>query len=501
MSRPTSAPEQAGAQPARSRRPNGARLVAGIALAVVAWSLIWTPLLGDQALMLLVGRDVVGGRHLYTEIFDAKQPGMYLWYGAVDALGGPVAVQVVSLAVLVATAALLVALLDRRLRPGWVRSWTPLLAAGVLVLGLSPYDLGQTELLMCLPAAAALLLVAGRTEGRPSALRAGAAGVCLGVIVVFKTLLVVVPGIAVLVLLCTSGRRWWARLLAAAAGGLVVPAAVVAWLAVRGDLAAALHTWFVYPGQVLEGADVRDSDRLVSAVLRFGVLMAPALALALWRVPTALRRRDRLDIAVLAWLLTGVAAYAIQVWWSYYLLILLPALVVLAVRQLDDIVADRASPARRTALAGLAVLALPLLAYGVETAARAIADGGGITGGSPERIAERIGGYTSIERELAMIVGPTDVVFVLGDPRYQLIAQRPIPVTTNGWSAGILPAPRWSALAQELRTVRPDLVLVDPVSAEAVDEHGAAVGAVLDELYHPAASGDTGTWYRLAPGR
>lgn len=511
MSRATTAPGREPAQPARSRRTPAVRIAAGVALGVVAWCLVWSPLLGDQALMLLVGRDVVGGRHLYTEIFDAKQPGMYLFYGAADAVGGPVALVVASLLVLVATAVLLTLLVERRLASAPLRAWVPLVAFGVLILSLSPYDTAQTELLMCLPATAAVLLVAGRGAGeraeRTARWGAFAAGLCLGLIVAFKTILVAVPGIAVLLLLCLSGRGWWVRLLAVCAGGLVVPAAVVAWLAARGDLDAALWTWFVYPGQVLEGADVRDPDRLRAAVSRFAVLMAPALLLAAWRTVDLVRRGrrgvDRLDLAMAAWLVAGIAAYAVQVWWSYYLLILLPPLVVLAVRQLDDVLTGRAvaERARLVALAGLAVLTLPLLAYGAETAARAIADGGGITAASREQIAERLGGYTSARREVAGVLGPDDTLFVLGDPRFQLIAQRPIPVTTNGWSAGVLPPQRWAALADELRAVRPDVVLVDRVSAVAVEENGAVVGAVLDELYDPVTATPTGIWYRLAPAR
>lgn len=482
------------------RRPSAPRgpLAAGAALCVTAWCLVWTPLLGDQALMALVGQDVVHGRHLYTEIFDAKQPGMYFWYGLSRTATYPALGQALCILVVIVTAILLTRLLADRLSPR-LRSWAPVVAAAPLLLSLSPYDMGQTELLMNLPATAAVLLAARRTTSvRADLVRDAAAGLCLGVIVVFKTLLVVVPGLGVLVLLLLSGRRRWARIATVALGSVVAPLAVVAWLALRGDLAAALDTWFVYPEQVLAGASVRDTDRLVAAVSRFAVLMAPLLLLAAWRLPTVLRRRDPLDLALTAWLAAGLLSYAVQVWWSYYLLILLPPLIGLAALQLDEVVGR--FPVRRVVLAGLAVLALPLVAYGTRTTVLGLADGGGLTEASRARTAERIGHHDTISGQIAGAgLRADDSLFVLGDPRYQLISGRPIPITTNGWSAAVLPPQRWALMARELEAARPDMILVGTESAEALAQRGGSVRAVLSAQYSEVRHGDEGVWYRLDP--
>ena len=474
------------------RRTRWARWATGALLAALAFCLVWTPLMGDQSLMLIVGRDVMAGRHLYSGIFDAKQPGMYLWYGGVDLLGGMVAAQLGSVLVVLLTAGVVARIVRPRLADGRVRAWAPFLVVFTMLVSIDLYAMGQTELLMCLPSALAVLLLAGRSEGPTTLPRAALAGVCLGVVVVFKTVLAVVPGIAVLVLLLMSTRRWW-NLAAASVGTLVVPAAVVAWLAVRGDLDAALWTWFVYPEEVLAVADVRDPHRLVLAVARFAVLFAPAIVLAAWRVPSILRRREPLDLALLAWLVVGVAVYAVQVWWSYYLLILLPALVVLAVRQLDDLVVRGL---RRIVAAGLALLTLPGLVYGGLTLGRALLDGGGVTAASRAQIAERIGAYDTIAGQTAAVLRPDDSLYVLGDPRYQLVADRDIPVTTNGWSAAVLPSQRWDALAGEIHAARPDVVLVDGVSADAMAQRGQTLRAVLDADYRIDTTNDAGTWYR-----
>lgn len=473
---------------------------AGSVLAVQGLCLLWLPLRGDQSLVALISRDVAAGRHLYTEIFEGKQPGLYLLYGGVGKVFGtaqPVA-QAVSVFAMVATAGLLVRLLSRRLRPGWVRYWLPLLVAAPLLLSLAVFDLGQSELLMCLPVTAAMLLAAGPAGGRTSARRAVLAGACIGVVAMFKAVIVAVPLVAVAILLLMLGgrRRWW-YLLAAGGGALLVPLGVVAWLAVRGDLLAALEAWFVYPTQFLGHADARPLDRLVAAVRRFAVLLAPAIVLAIVRLPTVWRRREPLDVALVGWLIAGLGIYVIQVWWSYYLVILVPALAALAVRQLDDEMAGERRWRRRTVLLVTAALSVPLLAYGLLGAGRTIADGGGLTAASRERIAERVGDYTTIHIEIAASgLASGESLYVLGDPRYQLLAERPIALVTNGWSAALMPPQRWSLLADELRRIRPTMLFVDQESAVAVARRGALMGEAMNDLYVVVRVSDLGTWYR-----
>jgi len=484
----------------RTRRRRGPQLVGGV-LAVVALSLVWLPLFGDQAVMVLVGRDVFDGRHLYTGILDAKQPGMHLWYGAIDAVFGPAQpiAQLFSVVAVLGTAWLITGLLVRRLETPWVRDWAPVLVAAGMLLTLDEIHLGQAELVVCLPAVAALALVADRrdTGAGPTVRRALLAGGCLGVVAVFKLLLVAVPGAAVLVYVLAAARVGRLRTLAAlAAGALAAPAAVVAWLGLSGDLPAALFAWFVYPAQVLEQGDVRSLDTLVTAVRRFGLLFAGVGLLALSRVPTVVRRRDPLDIALLAWCVMGVATYAIQVWWHYYLIVLIPGLVALAVRQLDDI-ARRGGPARRIGLPVAAVLTVPMVLYGLYGAGLVVLDGGGLTAQSRDRIAERVGGYDGIRRELAAAgLAPTDTLYVLGDARYQLLADRPYALGTNGWSAEFIPAQRWELIAVELRASPPDLVLVDETSADAMRRRGAGAHDVLTQRYDVVRHGPAGTWYR-----
>lgn len=492
----TAEPEAA----ARPRRLRTGRVAAALVLAVVAYCLVWLPLFSDQAVMALIGRDLVAGRHLYSGILDAKQPGMHLWYAAIGFLFGPhqPVYQLFSVLAVLGAAALLARLLVDRLGPGWVRTWAPLLVVGGLLLTIDEFHLGQAELVVLVPGVAALALVAGRTgTAQPSALRAVLAGGCLGVVVVLKALLVAVPGAAVLAWVLVAGRPGrWRTLAALVVGGLLAPAVTVLWLAAAGDLPAALYAWFTYPSQVLALADVRSPDELVGAGRRFLLLFAGVGVLALWRLRTVLRERDPLDVALVAWCLAGVAVYAVQVWWHYYLLVLVPGLVGLAVRQLDDL-SRRSGRARRTGLPVVALLTVPMVVYGLLGAGLVLRDGAGLTAASRDAVAARVADYAAIRAELAAAdLRPGDALQVFGDSRYQLLADRPYALSTNGWSAEFIPPQRWELIGTELVERRPDLVMVSDVAGEAIGERAPTVRAVLERDYTVVRTSPAGTWYR-----
>jgi hypothetical protein len=469
-------------------------LLAWAGLALVAVNLVWLPFEADQGVMSLVGRDLLAGRHLYTEVFDAKQPGMHLWYAGLTALLGPGQPAAQAASVLVAAAAGLLAsrLVAHRLTTGWVRAWAPVVGVGAMLLTLDEFTLGQGELVACLPAIAALILVRRRGRGGPFL-----AGVCLGVVAAIKLVLVATPGAAVLayVVLSRRDRRPLPVLVSVAAGGLVVPAAIIVWLALRGDLAAALHAWFVYPGEVLQLPGIRSVDILVGSVGRFCLLFAPLGLLAAAALPTIVRTRDRLGVALVVWTVVGVGTYLVQVWWSYYLVVLVPPLVALALCRLDALATSAGT--RRVTWTVLAALTVPIVGYGAVGVVKGVADGGGVTAASRERIAERVGSYDTIRAEIAAAgLRPGDTLHVFGDTRYQLLAERPYAIATNGWSVTFVPPRRWVVVAGEIRDAAPDVVFVQSEAAAAIRVNGPEVAGLLRTDYVPVRSGPAGTWYR-----
>ncbi|MCO1658248.1 hypothetical protein [Pseudonocardia humida] len=477
-------------------------------LTVYAYGLIWLPYYGDHALWAVVGRELMEGRALYSEVWDIKQPGVYLLYGPVQALFGyaPVVTRTLDVLIAVLTAVLVAVLVRDRVGPVIAR-WTGVAATAAMLLPARAFDLGQIEQLVCLPMIAALVLI----TRRPSTARLLLAGLCIGVVGVLKLWTAAVPVAAVLAWLLVeavaAGRRGepvrsvlLTRVGLVAAGALAPVVAVLVWLAAAGSLGAALETWLVFPGQMLGLPGARSLDRLVEGSTRYVGLLAPALLLAAAALPGVLRRRDPLGMALLAWLVVGLVGILIQLWWPYHWTQLTPALVGLAALGLRQL-RDAGWLGRPLVVAVLALSTAPLLYFGVLGAERPTMLGNGFTADSRARLAE-LGTLPTAQRELAAIgYRPGESLMVFGDPTFQLAAGARMPVRINGWSPELYTTAQFAEMADTLAVARPDVVLVTALNVAVVPERGPAVARLIANEYEQVRSTPVGDWYRLRTDR
>lgn len=501
------APREPASGPIRVRRTPGPAEAAlgGLTLALLlalAWTVVTYPFRGDQAIFSLIGRQVLHGETLYTDLWDVKQPGVFLWYGLADALGlGEVGARLLDVLAAVAFGACVWALLRRRTATRRVRRWLPALATGVLLASAGPGDFGQLEMLCLVPAVGAFALVAADPDRTPGWRRIVGGAVCVGVVGVFKLPLAAVTGLALLVFLVLR-LRGRARVLAlpVVVGAALVPLLVVlAWLAARGAGGAALRVWLLDAVEMGAAHGSRSPARLLEGLGRYLLWTAPVVLLAARRGVGAFRRRDALDLAMVAFAVLHVLSVAGQFGWWYQWYFLSAPLVVLALRGLDDLASRLArGPRPGRAIALLAVACLPLLAHAASWTGPAVLDGGGFTAASRARIDERVAGYDTIRAEIAAAgVRPADSLFVLGDPLYHLLAGKPLVVRTNGWDYDLMADRQWREMAGEVATARPSVVLVDDQAADWLAERGPDLRAVLARDYTPVRGAAEGTWYRL----
>ncbi|MCE0768521.1 hypothetical protein LWC35_37355 [Pseudonocardia kujensis] len=476
--------------------------LAAVALVLLGGTVLTYPFRGDQAIFALIGRQVLHGETLYTDLWDVKQPGVFLWYGLADALGlGETGARLLDVLAAVAFGACVWGLLRRRTSTPWVRRWLPVLATGVLLASAGPGDFGQPEMLCLVPAVGAFALVAADPDRAPGWARIVGAAVCVGVVGVFKLPLAAVAGLALLVFLALR-LRGRARVVAVAVvlGAALVPVLLVlAWLAARGAGGAALRVWLVDALDMGAAHGSRSPFRLLEGLGRYCLWSAPVVLLAARRAGSAWRRRDALDLAMVAFAVLHVLSVAGQFGWWYQWYFLSAPLVLLALRGLDDLAPRLArGPRRGRAITLLAVACLPLLAHAASWTVPAVLDGGGLTAASRARIDERVAGYGTIRTEIAAAgVRPDDSLFVLGDPLYHLLADEPLVVRTNGWDYDLMADRQWRELAGEVAAARPTVVLVDDQAAGWLAERGPDLRVELARDYTPIRTGAEGTWYRL----
>ncbi|GAA4543027.1 hypothetical protein [Pseudonocardia xishanensis] len=478
----------------RRRAPRTGRwelVVAGVVLAGLSWMVMTWPFRGDQAIFSLIGRQVVGGQTLYVDLWDVKQPGIFLWYGlfGFDELG----MRALDVAMAFAFGAVVWGLLRRRTGSARLRRLLPFLATGVLLLAAGPGDFGQLEMLCLVPAVGAFALVAADPDRVPGLRRIALAGLCVGVVGVFKLLLAGVVGVALLVHLgFTLRRHRIAAGVVLTAASFVPVLAVLGWLATQGALRETLHVWIVEAARMGAAPGSRSVSRIAEGLGRYVAWMFPVVALAGWRAAGAWRRRDALDLAMIAFVVADVVAIATQFAWWYQWYFASAPLVVLALRALGSV---RWRP-RTAAVVG--VLCLPMLAHAGSWVLPTLLDGGGLTAASRERIDERVADYDTLRTEIAAAgLRPGDSLYVLGDPLYNRLSGTPLTVRFDGWTYDLMSDDQWSEVAAEVATTRPSVVLVDAGAAEWVADRGRAVGAELSRDYLPYRTSEQGTWYRL----
>jgi hypothetical protein len=478
---------------------------AALVVAVLAFTLVVTPYHGDHAVYALIGRDVLDGRVLYRDIWDIKQPGLFLWYGLVTGLLGftQVATRLADVLAVAVSALLVGRFLAPRVGAAELRRWAPLIAAAVLFLAAGPRDHGQLELLCLVPALGAVLLVAGRPGVPASTWRIVAAGLCLGLIGVVKLVLAAVPAAAVVVYLLYSrprGRGMSAVLVAGAAAAVPV-AVMVAWLVGIGAWADALRTWLVDPLELAATPGAKSLEGLAYGATRYLVLMAPVVVLAASQAASAWRRRDALDIALVTWVLADIAVIGVQFWWTYQWYFLCGPLLVLGLRRLDGMLGSLARAPRRkqgaVAVAGV-LLSVPMLAHGALPVAGLALDGGGLTSASRAAFGERVAAHGTIRGELAAAgVRPGDRLYVIGDPLYNYLADLPLPLPTNGWGFEFFTPRHWADVADEGRADPPTWVFVERSAAPIVEHRAPGLRALLAESYEIVRESERGVWYRV----
>jgi hypothetical protein len=340
----------------------GAVVLAGaVCLAMPFW--------GDQALFTVYARELTRGAVLYRDVFDVKQPGIFIFY----ALGGQlfgfteVGIHLFELAYWVAFSAFCVA----ALRPYFAtRRGSPLVPVSTVVvyyLYAELLDLTQIEILVAFPLLLAWWLIdRADPSTRDGLRRLAAAGLVAAVVVLMKHLyILIVFGFLIYWVLRIRRRDvalvgLW-RGLAAFAIGLGTPLLVIGvYFAAYGQLG---RIWWAYfemaPGAQLGSLEF---DYFLPGIRRFMIGHGPMIILAVIGTVRVLRDRSgpRFDlmIGMLSWLVTGALAFFVQGWPVYKWLLFTVPIGILAVLGVEALAEVAVGIRREVLFASLSVVGL-----------------------------------------------------------------------------------------------------------------------------------------------
>ena len=335
------------------------------------------PFWGDQALFTVYGRQLADGAVLYRDVFDLKQPGVFLFYTAAGLAFGftEVGIRLFELAYWVAFSVFAVAALRPYFTTRWAVSLVPVLTVVVYYLYAETLELTQIEILVAFPLLVAWWLIDGADAGTRAGLaRYAAAGLGAATVVLFKHLYVLIV-LAFLAYAWWRARRQgsravgWGGVGAFLVGFLVPLLAVAAYFAAYGQIE---RIWWAYV-EYTAAARSLDSvplSNLTGGGRRFVVGHAPLVVLATVGCLRVLRQRTRpqLDLVVgmVSWGAIGGVALLVQFWGAWHWLLFTVPVGILAVVGLEALVAGarslRMRPRPVTLAIGGALAAVSLLA-------------------------------------------------------------------------------------------------------------------------------------------
>jgi hypothetical protein len=288
------------------------------------------PFWGDQALFTVFARELTQGAMLYRDLFDIKQPGIFVFYAFGGLVFGfnEVGIHLFELVYWLAFSVFALVTLSPYFTTRWGAALVPAFTIVVYYLYAGLLDLTQIEILVAFPLLVAWWLIDQADPGTRAGLRRyAAAGVAAGAVVLLKYLYLLI----ILAFLGYAGlravRRGFPiadiqRCLAAFLVTLVVPLLiVVAYFVAQGQLG---RIWWAY-FEMAPAAHLmrpRGFGYLIAGARRFMIGHAPILILAVLGCVHEMRRRARpqLDLVVgmVLWGASGAVAFIVLQGWPEY---------------------------------------------------------------------------------------------------------------------------------------------------------------------------------------
>jgi hypothetical protein len=440
------------------------------------------PFAWDQALFAINARVLNDGGALYRDVWDVKQPGIYLFYW----LGGrafgfsEAGIHALELLWNLGLALAILTMLRRSFRVSWGPAVAAVLAVGYACALMRDGDITQVESLVGLPlficAAASLPEAAGPPRFGGAVVSGIAGSVALLFKLVFAPIVVSFWLLALIeaVRLESTGRaRRLVRLTTAFGLGAMIPiATTIAWLAASGVLGQAWHVWTDVSARYLAMAQQSGHHRLLRAGRWFTGGWWPVLVLAVLGIAPAIRRRG-IGVRMVAWIIVASIVIFLQRWsyWQYqFLLFAVPigVLAALGTEWLARSSREAGARVRRVALAAILVAAVfsAVAALAIRLVPL-VQNGFALSDAGRARYMEAVSSddlYAVLRRDTELLRRPSarrGPIYVLGNPMINWITDRVPAAPRHGAVLPSYMSPQdWEGVTARLVTHPPAYVVL-----------------------------------------
>ena len=461
------------------------------------------PFGGDAALMTVVGRQMAHGDVLYRDLLDIRQP-IIFWFAQI---GGSVfgftevGIHLAELIVLIASSAVMIAIIRSRVRSRWAPALAPLLTVGIYYAASEVWQLTEPESFAGIPLLAIAWIIdrLSRGDDEVAALAQPtnatrtvglllAMGALTAIVGLLKLTYLAIAGPMALVALVDGWRQHRVLMTIAwpTVGFVTIVGSLGLYFRTAGVLDDVLWMWFDFAPSTLERAP-RTGERLRSGSWRFVRMWLAVLPLSAAGVVviTRSRRVDRLLLALAVWVVTGFATILIQHWWDYLFHVLIVPLGLLAVVGLDDVL-QRAKGANAKLVLGLAVamLTVPLMTHFVPKLNVVASNGFGLDDAGKNAIHDEYASRYADARSWRDDLGDDErPIHFVGDATSIWVSGRDQAIPVHGWAADFLDDELWGRMHNQISITRPVNLWLWEGTYDLMDRRSPATKVLVEREY------------------
>ncbi|MGI9056916.1 MAG: hypothetical protein ACR2F2_14065 [Pyrinomonadaceae bacterium] len=492
---------------------------------------------GDQALFLTYSKAIGNGAILYKDIWDIKQPAIFVFYLVAGKLFGftETGIHLLEIIYWLGFSLLLIFGLKKYFTNPLFAVLTPLFTVGIYYSVSGSLHLTQAEGLVCFPMFLCLWFCQKFLENPDKNKRLlFLSGFFGGIVLTFKLMffLILLAFWFWLFVFCfyLFGKNAKRMLVSAALvfSGLIIPAAIVIiYFALNGALGDLYYTTFIYPldaGRTITKMEDR-SGVLINGLEWFLKSYFPVIFLTLlfpvinikrffknWKYKNEFfaRRENFLFSGLLIWAFAGFAVILIQKlsWWEYHYSLLMIPLGILAVKCLERLTEKiNASPKIRRKFPAFIILSVMIAVLFVPTARRLvhkIRQSGNI---ETIKIGDRefgvtgdaAGDYKSIFADTAFLrtENPKPEIFIVSNPLYYYLSDSTPVFAANGAMSDMFTDFEWNRLDRELAEKKPKYIFIETRLIKPLTEANPSFINTVRRNYSVFSTGDRGSFYKL----
>ena len=487
---------------------------------------------GDQALFLIYSKAINNGAILYKDVWDIKQPAIFVFFLLGGKLFGfnEVGIHLLELIYWLGLSLIMIFGLRRYFINPLFALLTPLFTIGIYYSVSGSLHLTQAEALVCFPLFLSLWFCQKFLENPEKKNYLFLSGLFGGIVLSFKLLFIFILAIFWLFFFLYFKKD--IKKIAVMSGfilfGLMIPITLTAlYFAANDALYDLWYVTFVYPANavLMETRLENRREYLINGIVWFFKSYFPVILLTFFLLILNLRSffKDRhiqkkfefdqknfLFSGLFLWTFFGFAVILIQKlsWWEYHYSLLMLPTGILAVKGIESIfetIKNNSKFRRKTSVYMLAAVLILLLfvpawrrlAHKIQLAQQVKT----VKIGNEE---VRVTGSSSNDYELISAdteflkkENPKAPIFVFSNPLYYYLSDTPPLFSSNGAMSDMFTAEEWKKLNREMSEKFPEYIFIEHHFVQMIREEDPIFMNILDKNYSVYLKRDRGVFYKL----